>query len=1253
MKRFFFVLACIVGTALGASGEPWKLDNRAIVPGNFWTITSPDGKWKLLCAPRNDEIELDSAGTADLAIVNDYYYREAYDYDLRHAVESADKYPTADEGCVLRGSGVLTLPVSAVDGAGRVYSVDVGDWSLEGWSAPVRAMTKCVVPADFTNEIGEGTSITAPFEVEAGNPKYYSADGVLYLREAYREDGGEGDVLLQFPSGRTGTFTIPDGVTKVRTGAFEYSQLTELVIGSDLEEFESDHEVRSAFKKITVRNNPRFKFLNGFLIRVSEDEMEQSIVLTLHGLMTGTVRVPSCVTRIESCAMSYLKNLDGVVFSSCWLSLDGWAFDECENVKVLDFRGVGELTVKDGGFDNIRESDTAMVLRLPAATCFEESEWYGIVMPQFGDGVQNVYWPTDYSWEDLGCPWFVSESPVTLHILKTSGNWDRFTSDQVRVVKDIVTVDADFGPFVPGVEVSETLVDLIGYAAKGLPTGLKFDTATGLISGVPTTPSAAGAVVTFTKTGEDPVEVALVVGPYPQLAIETIGEGSGTAKGAGGYAAYKKISLSATADKNSVFAGWYYDVDGYSVWEDADWRSPKISYEMPPEDETLYAKFVPIADDVAALEIYGAADEYATMQTIDDIYVDDEGCASLPTVKVTGLPSGLKFTAKDILSRDSTADEPIFEHWANTIYGTPTKSGIYSVTVSVTTAGKQTAAETNTVVVINREAGERILNVISCGEGKATGAGVYMSGKTVALKATANKTSVFAGWYADEACEMPVESGVDCRMPSLSYVTSKEDETLYAKFVSASDDTDIWLAADDGTGAQDVSTNAAETVFYTSGAMDLVLAAESWSLPKIAVSGLPAGLKFTANPVYKKGSKTEVEYEANTIYGTATKPGTYVVTAKLTNATVKKAVERRFTIVIDNLTGANGLLRDALNNARGDGYVVPAGVMEFDLPRIRPNNGVVAKVAGLPAGLKYDAASGEIVGIATKAGTFTVSVTIGKAVSTFTIQVDPLPEWVVGSFETVIVKRDEFKERDAVTVSPKGDIAIKFCCIYDENPESGTDRTALRRVDRDGVYHFERLDVGGDDLESWNDTYAWTITPREIDGVVFGVIEGVSDCRGVDNGYEWDELNQIFGAQNVWTRAAGSRLAPNIVKGSEFDLDMSTWRAHGYQEEPWDAGEYLTGCELRVKYNRNGVMLLAFFDRGATTASATASTVLAPYELSEDGRTLKALVSTVIAPRGKPPIGLALYFDIDISGGVVYGTDFRLTDYYMCLNHGD
>ena len=243
---------------------------------------------------------------------------------------------------------------------------------------------------------------------------------------------------------------------------------------------------------------------------------------------------------------------------------------------------------------------------------------------------------------------------------------------------------------------------------------------------------------------------------------------------------------------------------------------------------------------------------------------------------------------------------------------------------------------------------------------------------------------------------------------------------MWAEFIPAAADAALELAVDD--------------VFYSSGAFDLTLAIFSRSLPKVALSGLPPGLKFDA--------------KANRISGMATKPGTYTVTAKLTNASVKKAVVQTLTIVVDNLTGANGLLlvRDAggveaeLLNGRGERYEISAGVREFDLPALTARDeGDRLALSGLPAGLRYNAKTGRIEGIATKAGVYTVQAAVRSGlasyVSTFTVEVKALPAWAVGTFtgsdDCPIPPDPEFSDNlyGTVTVGANGRLSGKV--VYD------------------------------------------------------------------------------------------------------------------------------------------------------------------------------------------------------------------------------
>ncbi len=61
----------------------------------------------------------------------------------------------------------------------------------------------------------------------------------------------------------------------------------------------------------------------------------------------------------------------------------------------------------------------------------------------------------------------------------------------------------------------------------------------------------------------------------------------------------------------------------------------------------------------------------------------------------------------------------------------------------------------------------------------------------------------------------------------------------------------------------------------------------SYTAPKVAVKGLPTGLKFDAKTL--------------AISGKATKPGIYTVKISVANATVKKAVEKEFLLTVPNL----------------------------------------------------------------------------------------------------------------------------------------------------------------------------------------------------------------------------------------------------------------------------------------------------------------------------------------------------------------
>ncbi len=214
----------------------------------------------------------------------------------------------------------------------------------------------------------------------------------------------------------------------------------------------------------------------------------------------------------------------------------------------------------------------------------------------------------------------------------------------------------------------------------------------------------------------------------------------GKVSGSGLCAAGKKVTLKATANKGFVFAGWTTEqipLDGDRLVVGAQEyvaTTPSLVIDRTAkpakstatsttitgvdEDATYYACFITSAEDKAAMVAsvdgqgldpwVSKAETHAFATNVwAGVYLEWPVAASAlsaPTVKVSGLPSGLKFAAKPVTSKIGTGKNAITvtNVPANTIYGAPTaasksktdkKTGVTTVTpsavkVTVTTAGK-------------------------------------------------------------------------------------------------------------------------------------------------------------------------------------------------------------------------------------------------------------------------------------------------------------------------------------------------------------------------------------------------------------------------------------------------------------------------------------------------------------------------------------------------------------------------------------
>jgi len=713
---------------------------------------------------------------------------------------------------------------------------------------------------------------------------------------------------------------------------------------------------------------------------------------------------------------------------------------------------------------------------------------------------------------------------------------------------------------------------IIGRAIGSLPIPTrrkyKFD-------GWYTTPSGGTKVTASTKVAADVTYYAHWT--YDGSATVSVNVGSGcldmgTVSGGKTAKAGTKITFKATAKSGYVFAGWYRDAEfDEPVEGDVDYRTPSYSYVVGEDDAAFFARFIPVYDDDVEIE-WSVCSDFEPGIPIDTEMVSiNVMSASLPTVKVSGLPPGLKFTAKRIVSKWG-----MIEAEANTIYGTPTKSGVYTVTVTATTVGKMTATEQFRLVVrgsneyaVSAKGVYRCPLSACCCEytpslGAVSGSGVYAPGKTVTLKApAAPKGQVFAGWYATDDLTYaddeywwgdppedffddcwPVYGTLDYRNSSMTVTVGYEDVGYYALYMYNDFDT--------------VLSTSLEGRYVWEGYDELPVTVESYSLPKISVSGLPAGLKFDS--------------KKNMISGSPTKPGTYTVKLAISNQTIKKAISQTFEIFVPNLHGGADAGAVWGLDYGADAYTMNVAVAN-GYPELEVSADAKASVAGLPTGLKYDVKSGLITGVPTKAGTYTATITtiVGrdKYTDTVTIKVNALPSWAYGTFNG-----GSDYGQSQLTITSAGKLSGKYL-------EDGISY-ALAAVSFDsfeyGAYHA-------------NVTASWTYKDRNNKSIkqseIWPIVVEQGDVGGCVSSSWFDAW------QNVWTLTDWKQLGTSIF-GKSGTVKILAGDEYGLEE-----GESIT---LTIKSNGT-VTQKGVFDTGVVKNgksvyyTASGSAVVCPTNL--------------------------------------------------------
>ena len=297
--------------------------------------------------------------------------------------------------------------------------------------------------------------------------------------------------------------------------------------------------------------------------------------------------------------------------------------------------------------------------------------------------------------------------------------------------------------------------------------------------------------------------------------------GDGRVSGTGSYPSGTEVKLAATPTSGRAFSGWY---SGKTLLT----QEKTCVIVMPSGSALVTAKFIKKTDDTVTIGAFKTAAEYETKKAIAPIALSATG-TSLPTLSVSKLPSGLKFTAKAITG-----------HVANTIYGTPTKSGIYSAQITAKTASGAKASAILPLVI--RAKNERIIAVdCDTAKGKVSGGGVFADGKKASVRAMTLTKQCFTGWS--------IGGTLVSRSASYSYPVDGKDITLIAGFVSKEQDlASVSLAIN---GAGQVATYVPTNVVRCGVSTNWSVVARALSGTTVTVSGLPSGLKLVKTLVNK------------------------------------------------------------------------------------------------------------------------------------------------------------------------------------------------------------------------------------------------------------------------------------------------------------------------------------------------------------------------------------------------------------------
>jgi hypothetical protein len=176
--------------------------------------------------------------------------------------------------------------------------------------------------------------------VSDANPCFSSQDGILFDKSK--------TALIQFPAGRSGTYTIPNGVTNIGDIAFESCRLSGVMIQEGVTSIgRGAFEGSASLISIGVAaGNPSYTSQDGVLFN-----KQMTTLIQYPGGRSGVYTIPSGVTVIGDMAFFYCPVLTAVTIPSGVTCINPLTFAFCNSLSTVSLPA-SVASIGDSAFSN-------------------------------------------------------------------------------------------------------------------------------------------------------------------------------------------------------------------------------------------------------------------------------------------------------------------------------------------------------------------------------------------------------------------------------------------------------------------------------------------------------------------------------------------------------------------------------------------------------------------------------------------------------------------------------------------------------------------------------------------------------------------------------------------------------------------------------------------------------------------------------------------------------------------------------------